>query len=377
LRPRYLEATPYKHIVIDDFLPKDVLRRLIDEFPKPDDPKAKWEQHGPGRTTSSKNKEGDKLATSDETTFGPFTRHFMAQLNSDTFLRFISMLTGVKGLLADPGYGGCGLHSTGAGGRLMIHTDVNRHTVPSGHIHQILNAILYLNEDWKEEYGGHLELWNRERKLDKAILPTANRLVLFSTGSKSLHGHPKPLTPPEGRRRNSLAVYYYVLDRPSDDDYVGFQTDVSWIPSEPEDFQFIERRTQAVLGKIAQLHETVTLFPKVWIPAGFIPDALMSRLPEQIPLLFLDWGKFADKERFVERHLSGCRVPTVVDQPELSLSRLHPFAMVGLSDPKQILEVSAMLLLVDPADGRAYLCRGPNTELTWVGYAEGFVPLAK
>lgn len=40
-----------------------------------------------------------------------------------------------------------------------------------------LSVICYLNEDWREEYGGQLRMYLREEILD--ILPVAGRLVCF------------------------------------------------------------------------------------------------------------------------------------------------------------------------------------------------------
>ena len=37
-----------------------------------------------------------------------------------------------------------------------------------------------------------------------------NRVVIFHTGEKSFHGHPKPLDPPSNKVRKSIALYYYV-----------------------------------------------------------------------------------------------------------------------------------------------------------------------
>ena len=63
-----------------------------------------------------------------------------------------------------------------------MHTDVNRH--PHGcQMHQFVNLIFYLNPDWKDEYGGHLELWNHQRQPVRKIAPIANRVVLFNTGA--------------------------------------------------------------------------------------------------------------------------------------------------------------------------------------------------
>jgi hypothetical protein len=78
-----------------------------------------------------------------------------------------------------------------------------------------LNILVYLNKDWKEEYGGHFELWNRQMtNCAKRILPTFNTLAMFSTTDTSYHGHPDPLTCPEGNSRKSIALYYYSNGRP-------------------------------------------------------------------------------------------------------------------------------------------------------------------
>ena len=75
--------------------------------------------------------------------------------------------------------------------------------------------MLYLNENWREEYGGHLELWDREMtRCVRRILPVFNRCVIFSTTDYSFHGHPDPLACPRGMTRKSLALYYYSNGRP-------------------------------------------------------------------------------------------------------------------------------------------------------------------
>jgi hypothetical protein len=78
--------------------------------------------------------------------------------------------------------------------------------------------LLYLNRDWKEEYGGNLELWTRDMsRCIKRVLPVFNRCVVFSTTDFSFHGHPDPLTCPEGRTRKSVAMYYYSNGRPAEE----------------------------------------------------------------------------------------------------------------------------------------------------------------
>ena len=156
-RSNFLTARPFPYIVIDRFVPDDILDIVSREFPTPD--QMDWKFSGPGTPRHTGNKYIEKIELSDESKFGIFTRHFMQQLNSITFIEFIEQLTGTQGIIPDPSYNGCGLHSTGRGGRLLIHTDTNRHPIEE-RLHQRFNLILFLNKDWKEEYRGHLELWD-------------------------------------------------------------------------------------------------------------------------------------------------------------------------------------------------------------------------
>jgi len=131
---------------------------------------------------------------------------------SKEFLDLISQITGIDGLLADPELLGGGCHQIVNGGFLDVHIDFNVHSVTRNH--RRLNAILYLNKNWRQEYAGFLELWDMQRKARIAnIAPVFNSLVIFETNEISYHGHPVPLIIPDGMSRKSLAVYYYTADR--------------------------------------------------------------------------------------------------------------------------------------------------------------------
>ena len=103
------------------------------------------------------------------------------------FLEFLESLTGIDGLIPDPYYEGGGLHPIVPGGFLKVHADFNWHKDLK--LDRRLNVIVYLNRNWKEEYGGHLELWNREMtRCERRVLPIFNRCVIFSTTDFSYHG---------------------------------------------------------------------------------------------------------------------------------------------------------------------------------------------
>jgi hypothetical protein len=203
-RAEFAGAKPFPHVVLDDFLPEPVLDRILGEFPSPED--IAWIRY---RETTQK-----KLAAHDETLMGDATRHLFAQLNASVFIAFLEQLTGIDGLIPDPHLIGGGMHQIEPGGLLRIHADFNRHE--QLRLDRRLNLLLYLNRDWREEYGGHLELWNRDMTAAaRRILPVFNRCVIFATSDYSYHGHPDPLTCPPGRARKSLALYYYSNGRPA------------------------------------------------------------------------------------------------------------------------------------------------------------------
>ena len=202
----YLHAQPFPHAVFDDFFDPTLLEKVLSEFPAPGE--ISWHRFDSEREI--------KLASAAESSFGPVTRIFLYHLNSITFLEFLGELTGIPKLISDPCFDGGGLHQIVRGGKLGIHADFNRH--PRFDLDRRLNLLVYLNKDWREEYGGHLELWNRDMtRCEVKILPVFNRVVLFSTTDFTYHGHPDPLGCPEGMTRKSLALYYYTNGRPTDE----------------------------------------------------------------------------------------------------------------------------------------------------------------
>jgi hypothetical protein len=204
LAPTYDKQEPYPHAVIDDFLPPEVLEPVLQQFPGPGD--VAWEEFAV--------EQHRKLAFANVEALDPACREFLHFMNTSIVIKFLEKLTGIKGLIPDPWYVGGGLHQIVPGGELGVHADFNFSTRLQ--LDRRLNLLIYLNKDWKEEYGGHLELWDRDMKrCVKKVLPVFNRCVVFSTTSHSFHGHPEPLTCPEGWSRKSVALYYYTNGRPA------------------------------------------------------------------------------------------------------------------------------------------------------------------
>jgi 2OG-Fe(II) oxygenase superfamily len=202
----YRNAQPFPHVVFDNFFDPELLDLVLTEFPKPT--QIKWE--------SFDNAQEIKLASAKDCSFGPITRLLFYHLNSISFLEFLSTVTGIDNLIPDPSFDGGGLHQIVPGGKLGIHADFNKHAKYG--LDRRLNVLLYLNKNWREEYGGHLELWDRNMTACGAkILPLFNRMMLFGTTDFTYHGHPDPLRCPEGMTRKSLALYYFSNGRPAEE----------------------------------------------------------------------------------------------------------------------------------------------------------------
>jgi hypothetical protein len=203
LRSTYQSAEPYPHIVIDDFLEPGAVDEAIAEFPPLD----------PDQWTNFIHVNERKFSNTDPGTWGKTLQQILDELNSPRFVRFVSQLLGVDDLIADPSLEGGGLHQSTRGGFLNIHADYTVH--PHNRTWQRrANLLLYLNEDWRPEYGGDLELWSADMKqCVEKVAPISNRALIFTTDVTSFHGHPEPIRCPEGAARRSLALYYFSVEK--------------------------------------------------------------------------------------------------------------------------------------------------------------------
>ncbi len=182
----------------------------------------------------------------------PSLNGFLNFLNSFRFINFIQNITGIEeSLIADPYFLGGGIHEIKKGGFLKIHADFNFH--PKLKLSRRINMLIYLNKEWKEDYGGHLELWDRKMENCKVkILPKFNRMVIFNTTYFSYHGHPDPLNCPEEKSRKSLALYYYSNGRPKNEIHKDF------------DNQFRTTTWKNRLGKDSEVSNSMPIYKKIF-----------------------------------------------------------------------------------------------------------------
>jgi hypothetical protein len=172
---------------VQAMLPHD-LDKVAAEFPDPED--ERWTvfrgEHEPLK----------RQGMSD--TWGPATTALVLDLIGPGMCQAVAEMLGYPVLVGDV-YGG-GMHLSGPGARLDLHTDFNRH--PATGWRRRANLLIYLNHGWQEGWGGVLELDHKAK-----VLPEFGTLVLFECSERSWHGHPTPIT--EGHWRKSVAAYFY------------------------------------------------------------------------------------------------------------------------------------------------------------------------
>jgi hypothetical protein len=203
LSSSYCFAEPFPHIVLDNFLPPAVARMALENFPKE-------------RLKSDHVFEMGYAGLHKRQIFpeecNANARALFHFFNSRPMLEFVEGLSTIESLIPDPHFHGGGFHETSAGGKLGIHADfrINDRL----HLERRMNLIVYLNEDWNDDWNGCLELWDRKMtRKEKTVSPIFNRCVIFNTDADSFHGHPDPVTCPEGVFRRSMALYYYTASR--------------------------------------------------------------------------------------------------------------------------------------------------------------------
>lgn len=199
LAARYQRACPFPHVVIEDFLARDWAEGLARVFPKPDG--EAW--------TAYRHFNENKFGNTKRHLFPPQIGAVVDELNSPPFIAWLSRLTGIQGLFADPSLEGGGMHQTPRGGFLNVHADFTmHHHKPTWR--RRCNLIVYLNPDWDEAWGGAIQLWDDGmRRAEVCVTPAMNRAVIFNTTESTYHGYPDPITCPEDTTRKSLALYYY------------------------------------------------------------------------------------------------------------------------------------------------------------------------
>jgi Rps23 Pro-64 3,4-dihydroxylase Tpa1-like proline 4-hydroxylase len=205
LRETVRASKPFPNFCIDGFLDEAFADRALGAFP------SYQEAVQMGRSFSAVNEKG-KVQVTDANRFAAPVAELNRALAAPEFLDLLSYAFEIPRLLADEELVGGGIHQTGPRGHLDVHIDFNY--LRERDLHRRLNILLYFNKDWAEEWGGNIELWDKDVKVcHHSFAPIFNRCVVFETSNISYHGV-TAVRCPEGRSRKSFAAYYYTKEAP-------------------------------------------------------------------------------------------------------------------------------------------------------------------
>ena len=195
-KEKFNTASPFRHVIIDNFLDYFFANKIFQLFPTINLMKTHYS--------------GLNERKAEDTNFEKLDESFRLlhrSLSSVDFVNFVESVTGIEDLHTIDDRLGYGLHQGGDGSFLDIHIDYNLH--PLQKMQRRLNFLLFLNADWKNNWGGNLELWDRDVKnCVQSISPIFNRAVIFECSEVSYHGYSK-MSLPDKVTRKSYYHYFF------------------------------------------------------------------------------------------------------------------------------------------------------------------------
>jgi dTDP-glucose 4,6-dehydratase len=212
LNNTFINAIPYEHIIIPNFLNTEYAEKIFSEFPTNINSSNWYEYNNPI----------EKKYANDKINIMPrCIKKLFNLLSCKEIIKKINLLTGIENLEYDPYLHGAGLHIHSKGGKLDLHLDYEKH--PYLNKERRLNIILYMSKDWQEEWNGETQLWDKELTTCIKKSPVIfNSAIIFKTNEKSWHGLPEEIKCPEGVLRKSIAYYYISsLDSIPDENIIG------------------------------------------------------------------------------------------------------------------------------------------------------------
>lgn len=195
-REQFLTAKPFPHIAVDGICDEDKLNTLYNNIPDIEVASADY-VFAKNKFEKSKFKE-----------LGGLFEELYNDLVSERFKNWVAYITN-EDIFIDATFYGGGIHQGKKGSFLDMHADFNYHPLVENW-YRNLNLLLYINKDWQESYGGHLQLEDGRTGEKTAVAVPFNRLAIMHCRAYTLHGY-NPINFPEGKYRTSIAAYAYTV----------------------------------------------------------------------------------------------------------------------------------------------------------------------
>lgn len=159
---------------IDDLLPRNLAEEIYKAFPAAEEMMLK------------KSLREHKYVAAQMDQYRPILEEIVYAFQDPRIVECVHRITAIKDLIPDHNLYAGGISLMAKGNFLNPHLD-NSHDRDRKN-YRVLNLLYYVTPDWKQEYGGNLELWDDGPKgCPREIFSAFNRLVIMATHEKSWH----------------------------------------------------------------------------------------------------------------------------------------------------------------------------------------------
>lgn len=162
------------YFYVDDLLPESIALNIFESFPKSDEMVLK------------KSIRENKYVASQMDKYPPILEEIIFAFQDQRIVETIASILEIKSVFPDPNLYAGGLSMMGNKQFLNPHLD-NSHDKDRNRW-RVLNLLYYVTPNWKEEYGGNLELWPNGLKNNPVTIHSKfNRLAIMATHNHSIH----------------------------------------------------------------------------------------------------------------------------------------------------------------------------------------------
>jgi len=215
---------PFDHFIIEDLLDSNQLENLFNDLKS-------LEQLEPDKIFES------PFGTKREWHAFPQSTTFLCEwmkfLSSPIFietLRKALLIADDVEIFPDFSYDGGGYVISPPKAFLGYHADFNFSSKVNKF--RTLNILFYMNQDYKENFGGHLHLLDSQSKtVERKVLPKANTFLAFKTDDESYHGVSRNA---DNFNRRSFNIYYYT-DQPLSENQTTVPHRTLWLDTDSHD----------------------------------------------------------------------------------------------------------------------------------------------
>jgi Rps23 Pro-64 3,4-dihydroxylase Tpa1-like proline 4-hydroxylase len=163
-----------RYFYVDDLLPVDLVKEVYNSIPRKED------------MVLQKSLKDFKYVAVQMDLYAPILEEILYAFQQENVLNITSEITGIKNLIPDETFYSGGISSMSKGCFLNPHLDNSHDRLRENY--RVLNLLYYITPEWKDIYGGALELWpNGINGKQIKITSKFNRLVVMATNRSSLH----------------------------------------------------------------------------------------------------------------------------------------------------------------------------------------------